>query len=226
MNKTILIVDDEKDILDLLSYNLSKNKYTVLTANDGHDALIKINNSIDLIILDVMMPKLDGYQVCDMIKSNPELSEIPIIFLTAKSSSDDEYAGLSRGAIDYIYKPISIKNLLLRIENIFKTFTPNNNENDLNYYNISINLKKTQVSVDKNRISLTNKEYSILLLFMKSPGRIFNRQELLNKVWGHNIIVSDRTVDVHITNLRKKIEKNKKIIYTSHGRGYYIEDES
>ena len=154
MNKTILIVDDENDILDLLSYNLSKNKYKVITANNGHQALLKINNSVDLVILDVMMPKLDGYQVCDMIKSNPELSGIPIIFLTAKSSSDDEYAGLSRGAIDYIYKPISIKNLLLRIDNIFKTFTPNNNENDLNYYNISINLKKTQVSVDKNRISL------------------------------------------------------------------------
>ena len=200
-------------------------KYTVLTANDGHDALIKINNSIDLIILDVMMPKLDGYQVCDMIKSNPELSEIPIIFLTAKSSSDDEYAGLSRGAVDYIYKPISIKNLLIRIDNILKSLVVNDNKDILSYYNLSINLEKAQVLLDKNKINLTNKEYNLLLLFMKSPGRVFNREELLNKVWGYNVIVSDRTIDVHITNLRKKIEKNKKIIYTSHGRGYYIEDE-
>ena len=225
MNKTILIVDDEKDILDLLSYNLSKNKYNVVTANNGHEALLKIDSSIDLVILDVMMPKLDGYQVCDVIKSNPQLSEIPIIFLTAKSSSDDEYAGLSRGAVDYIYKPISIKNLLIRIDNILKTFVVNDNKDILSYYNLSINLEKAQVLLEKNKINLTNKEYNLLLLFMKSPGRVFNREELLNKVWGHNVIVSDRTIDVHITNLRKKIEKNKKIIYTSHGRGYYIEDE-
>ena len=225
MNKTILIVDDEKDILDLLSYNLSKNKYNVVTENNGHEALLKIDSSIDLVILDVMMPKLDGYQVCDVIKSNLQLSEIPIIFLTAKSSSDDEYAGLSRGAVDYIYKPISIKNLLIRIDNILKTFVVNDNKDILSYYNLSINLEKAQVLLEKNKINLTNKEYNLLLLFMKSPGRVFNREELLNKVWGYNVIVSDRTIDVHITNLRKKIEKNKKIIYTSHGRGYYIEDE-
>ena len=225
MNKTILIVDDEKDILDLLSYNLSKNKYNVVTANNGYEALIKIDSSIDLVILDIMMPKLDGYQVCDVIKSNPKLSEIPIVFLTAKSSSDDEYAGLSRGAVDYIYKPISIKNLLIRIDNILKTFLVKDNDEIFSYYNLSINLKKAQVLIDKKKIDLTNKEYNILLLFIKSPGKVFNRQELLNKVWGHNVIVSDRTIDVHITNLRKKIEKSKKIIYTSHGRGYYIEDE-
>ena len=118
MKRTILIADDEKDIIDLLSYNLSKNGYNIISASDGSEVLLKVNPTIDLIILDIMMPKLDGYELCDILKKNPTTKGIPIIFLTAKNSTDDEYKGLLKGADDYVVKPVAIENLLLRIKNI------------------------------------------------------------------------------------------------------------
>ena len=224
MKKNILIVDDEQDILDLLEYNLSKNNYNVITANDGSDALVKLNEKIDLIILDVMMPVLDGYAVCDTIKKNPVYKNIPILFLTAKNSPEDEYEGLVRGAIDYISKPISIKNLILRIKNILSN-TISNGEGIITFSDLSLDLEKMKVTISGKKIILTQKEYDILLLLIKSPGKIFTRDELLNSIWGHDMIVTDRTIDVHITKLRKKITLNtKSYIHTSHGRGYYFED--
>ena len=224
MKKNILIVDDEQDILDLLEYNLSKNNYNVITANDGSDALVKLNEKIDLIILDVMMPVLDGYAVCDTIKKNPVYKNIPILFLTAKNSPEDEYEGLVRGAIDYISKPISIKNLILRIKNILSN-TISNGEGIITFSDLSLDLDKMKVTISGKKIILTQKEYDILLLLIKSPGKIFTRDELLNSILGHDMIVTDRTIDVHITKLRKKITLNtKSYIHTSHGRGYYFED--
>jgi len=224
MKKNILIVDDEQDILDLLEYNLSKNNYNVITANDGSDALVKLNEKIDLIILDVMMPILDGYAVCDTIKKNPIYKNIPILFLTAKNSPEDEYEGLVRGAIDYISKPISIKNLILRIKNILSN-TISNEEGIITFSDLSLDLDKMRVTISGKKIILTQKEYDILLLLVKSPGKVFTRDELLNSIWGHDMIVTDRTIDVHITKLRKKITLNtKSYIHTSHGRGYYFED--
>ena len=224
MKKNILIVDDEQDILDLLEYNLSKNNYNVITANDGSDALVKLNEKIDLIILDVMMPVLDGYAVCDTIKKNPVYKNVPILFLTAKNSPEDEYEGLVRGAIDYISKPISIKNLILRIKNILSN-TISNGEGIITFSDLSLDLDKMKVTISGKKIILTQKEYDILLLLVKSPGKVFTRDELLNSIWGHDMIVTDRTIDVHITKLRKKITLNtKSYIHTSHGRGYYFED--
>ena len=224
MKKNILIVDDEQDILDLLEYNLSKNNYNVITASDGSDALVKLNEKIDLIILDVMMPVLDGYTVCDTIKKNPVYKNIPILFLTAKNSPEDEYEGLVRGAIDYISKPISIKNLILRIKNILSN-TKSNGEGIITFSDLSLDLHKMKVTISGKKIILTQKEYDILLLLVKSPGKVFTRDELLNSIWGHDMIVTDRTIDVHITKLRKKITLNtKSYIHTSHGRGYYFED--
>ena len=224
MKKNILIVDDEQDILDLLEYNLSKNNYNVITASDGSDALVKLNEKIDLIILDVMMPVLDGYTVCDTIKKNPVYKNIPILFLTAKNSPEDEYEGLVRGAIDYISKPISIKNLILRIKNILSN-TISNGEGIITFSDLSLDLHKMKVTISGKKIILTQKEYDILLLLVKSPGKVFTRDELLNSIWGHDMIVTDRTIDVHITKLRKKITLNtKSYIHTSHGRGYYFED--
>ena len=220
--KIILVVDDEKDIVDLLSYNLTKNNYKVITASDGSEALLKVNSKIDLIILDVMMPRLDGYEVCDVLKKNPATSDIPIIFLTALSSTEDEYKGLLKGGNDYIKKPVAIENLLLRVKNLLKT--NKKNANVVSSKSLNVDFENLTVYNRDKKISLTKIEFNLLSVFIKKPGKVFTRNELLDKVWGRETIVSDRTVDVHVTKLRKKIESNEKIIFTSHGRGYYFED--
>ena len=222
MKRTILIADDEKDIIDLLSYNLSKNGYNIISASDGSEVLLKVNPTIDLIILDVMMPKLDGYELCDILKKNPTTKGIPIIFLTAKNSTDDEYKGLLKGADDYVVKPVAIENLLLRIKNILNK--KNQTSNILNSKSLSVNIENMTVYNDENKILLTKTEFNLLTIFMKSPRKVFKREELLDKVWGSDTIVTDRTVDVHITKLRKKIEINERIIFTAHGSGYYFEN--
>ena len=222
MKRTILIADDEKDIIDLLSYNLSKNGYNIISALDGSEVLLKVNPTIDLIILDIMMPKLDGYELCDILKKNPTTNGIPIIFLTAKNSTDDEYKGLLKGADDYVVKPVAIENLLLRIKNILNK--KNQTSNILNSKSLSVNIENMTVYNDENKILLTKTEFNLLIIFMKSPRKVFKREELLDKVWGSDTIVIDRTVDVHITKLRKKIEINERIIFTAHGSGYYFEN--
>ena len=222
MKRTILIADDEKDIIDLLSYNLSKNGYNIISASDGSEVLLKVNQTIDLIILDIMMPKLDGYELCDILKKNPTTKGIPIIFLTAKNSTDDEYKGLLKGADDYVVKPVAIENLLLRIKNILNK--KNQTSNILNSKSLSVNIENMTVYNDENKILLTKTEFNLLIIFMKSPRKVFKREELLDKVWGSDTIVIDRTVDVHITKLRKKIEINERIIFTAHGSGYYFEN--
>ena len=223
MKKTILIVDDEQDIIDLLSYNLSKNNYNVLTASDGSEALLKINSNIDLIILDVMMPKLDGFEICQSIKKNPTTSSIPIIFLTAKNSTEDEYKGLLVGGDDYVVKPVAVKNLLLRIQNTLNKKSKEN-ASDYSKNSLIVNFDNLTVHIQDKKIKLTKTEFNLLRTLIKSPGKVFKRSELLDRVWGRDTIVSDRTVDVHITKLRKKIEINNRLIFTSHGSGYYFED--
>tara|TARA_B110000196_G_scaffold313493_1_gene320272 strand:- start:1707 stop:2375 length:669 start_codon:yes stop_codon:yes gene_type:complete len=222
MKKTILIADDEKDIIDLLSYNLTKNGYNVVSASDGSEVLLNINNNIDLLVLDIMMPKLDGYELCEIIKKNPATKHVPIIFLTAKNSSQDEYRGLLKGADDYVVKPVAIENLLLRIKNILNQQTKTSKT--ILSQSLSINLECRTVYNGENKILLTKTEFDLLYLFINSPGKVFKREELLDRVWGHDTIVTDRTIDVHITKLRKKIELNERIIFTSHGSGYYFEN--
>tara|TARA_Y100000814_G_scaffold287441_1_gene257596 strand:- start:1238 stop:1930 length:693 start_codon:yes stop_codon:yes gene_type:complete len=223
---TILIVDDENDIIDLLSYNLKTNNYNVETACDGSEALLKINNNIDLILLDVMMPKIDGIEVCKSIKKNPSSKNIPVILLTAKSTSQDEYEGLISGADDYIKKPISIKNLLLRIKNILNRVSKKSFNNILKYGSISLNLETIEVYNKNTKINLTKTEFDLLSLFIKSPNKVFTREEILNKIWGYDTIVTDRTIDVHINKLRKKIEQENRVIFSSHGRGYYLDNSN
>ena len=223
---TILIVDDENDIIDLLSYNLKTNNYNVETACDGSEALLKINNNIDLILLDVMMPKIDGIEVCKSIKKNPSSKNIPVILLTAKSTSQDEYEGLISGADDYIKKPISIKNLLLRIKNILNRVHKKSFNNILKHGSISLNLETIEVYNKNTKINLTKTEFDLLSLFIKSPNKVFTREEILNKIWGYGTIVTDRTIDVHINKLRKKIEQENRVIFSSHGRGYYLDNSN
>jgi len=222
--QTILIVDDEKDIRELLEYNLNKNNYNTITAIDGLDALIKVNSKIDLILLDVMMPNLNGYQTCQKIRNNLTTKNIPIIFLTAKNTDNDEIKGFESGCDDFIIKPISIKKILIRIDNILKrsqNFDYQKEEN-LSFGKITINKNKHQVLLDSNKIKLTKTEFSLLYLLV-SKDRVFTRQELIDLVWGNNVIISDRSIDVHIRNIRIKIGKEHgDMIKTISGKGYGI----
>ena len=222
--KTILIVDDEKDIRDLLEYNLNKNGYNTITAIDGIDALLKVNSKIDCIILDVMMPNLDGYQTCQKIRNNLTTKNIPIIFLTAKNTDDDEIQGFQSGCDDFIVKPISIKKILVRIKNALKksTNTPYLKEQNLSFGKISINKDTHQVLLNDKKIKLTKTEFSLLCLLV-SKNKVFTRQELIDLIWGDTIIISDRSVDVHIRNIRIKIGKQHgDMIKTISGKGYGI----
>ena len=222
--QTILIVDDEKDIRELLEYNLNKNNYNTITAIDGLDALIKVNSKIDLILLDVMMPNLDGYQTCQKIRNNLTTKNIPIIFLTAKNTDDDEIQGFQSGCDDFIVKPISIKKILVRIKNALKksTNTAYSKEQNLSFGKISINKDTHQVLLNDKKIKLTKTEFSLLSLLV-SKNKVFTRQELIDLVWGDNVIISDRSVDVHIRNIRIKIGKQHgDMIKTISGKGYGI----
>ena len=222
--QTILIVDDEKDIRELLEYNLNKNNYNTITAIDGLDALIKVYSKIDLILLDVMMPNLDGYQTCQKIRNNLTTKNIPIIFLTAKNTDDDEIQGFQSGCDDFIVKPISIKKILVRIKNTLKksTNTPYLKEQNLSFGKISINTDAHQILLNNKEIKLTTTEFSLLSLLV-SKNKVFSRQELIDLIWGDNVIISDRSIDVHIRNIRIKIGKQHgDMIKTISGKGYGI----
>ena len=221
--KNILIVDDEKDILEILSYNLIKENYNVITSTNGADALLKVNKELDLIILDVMMPKMNGYDVCESIKSNSKLSHIPIIFLTAMSSDLDEYKGLKVGADDFVQKPIAIENFLLRIKNILKRQFKSTKMDNISYSGFSLDVDRS-ILIDQlgKYIKLTKIEFDIVNLLFNSQNRVFNRQEIIDKVWGSDVFITDRSIDVHIRNIRKKTSQN--LISTFHGKGYILED--
>ena len=221
---TILIVDDEEDIRELLKYNLNQNGYNTVLAHDGMDALIKIDSKIDLVLLDLMMPNLDGYQTCQKIRENLTTKNIPIIFLTAKNTDDDEIQGFQSGCDDFIVKPISIKKILVRIKNALKknTNTPYSKEQNLSFGKILINKDTHQVLLNDKKIKLTKTEFSLLSLLV-SKNKIFTRQELIDLIWGDAVIISDRSVDVHIRNIRIKIGKQHgDMIKTVSGKGYGI----
>ena len=221
---TILIVDDEEDIRELLKYNLNQNGYNTVLAHDGMDALIKIDSKIDLVLLDLMMPNLDGYQTCQKIRENLTTKNIPIIFLTAKNTDDDEIQGFQSGCDDFIVKPISIKKILVRIKNALKknTNTPYSKEQNLSFGKILINKDTHQVLLNDKKIKLTKTEFSLLSL-LASKNKVFTRQELIDLIWGDSIIISDRSVDVHIRNIRIKIGKQHgDMIKTVSGKGYGI----
>lgn len=225
MKKKILLVDDEKDIIEFLKYNLEQEDFTVITAYDGDEALKKIKEHPDLIILDILMPKMNGYDVCRNIRAQKEFDHIPVIFLTAKSSEIDEVLGLELGASDFIQKPISPKKLIARVNsNLRKNFPKQIDSDVLTIGPIKINKKKYTVFVDDTEIPLPRKEFDILFILANSPGIIFNREALLSKVWGSEIYVVDRTIDVHIRKIREKLEPYSDLIETVKGVGYRFKD--
>ena len=215
--KKILIVDDEKDILEFLGYNLRKEGYEVIEAKTGDEALQLVkNNTPDLIILDVMMPGIDGIETCQRMREMPKLKDTLIIFLTARNEDFSQIAGLDAGADDYVSKPIKPKVFLSRIKAIFRR---NQTQSNLESYgDVEINYDTKQLKFKGKEQSLTKKEYDLLLLLCSKPGKVFNREEILQYVWGGDVVVGNRTIDVHIKRLREKTSSD--YIKTVKGFGY------
>lgn len=230
MSKQILIVDDEQDILDLIKYNLEAEGYHTLLARDGVQALkLAQTGSPDLIILDVMLPGKDGWQVMRELRQNSDTKNIPVIFLTARSSEIDEVVGIELGADDYIIKPISIRKLLARVKMVLRKAAPAAPAVDefLNFGEVQINTLNYSVKVEGKEIPFTKKEFEVLVFLAERPGRVVTRETLLNEIWGDNVVVIDRTIDVHIRKIREKLgEKNMHMIETIKGVGYRMKAES
>jgi two-component system alkaline phosphatase synthesis response regulator PhoP len=217
--KRILVADDEPDILEIISYNLAKEGYDVTTAKDGDDALTKAKSlKPDLIILDIMMPRKSGVEVCTLLRRQPAFQDTIIIFLTALSDDSSQVKGLETGADDYITKPISPKVLLSKVNSLFRRIKPEQDLNVIRVGNIEIDPVKFEVSVDGNPMTLAKKEFELLYMLASKPGRVFLRNEILNQVWGNEVIVGDRTIDVHIRKIRQKLGVD--CITTVKGVGY------
>ncbi|MDF1610973.1 MAG: response regulator transcription factor [Stygiobacter sp.] len=221
MNTKILLVDDEKDILEFISYNLIKEKYDVITATNGLEALEKLNENPDLIILDVMMPQLDGYETFKKIKENEKYKSIPIIFLTAKNNEKDEIFALNIGAEDFITKPISPQKIIARVKaNLRKNELTSNNQNFVQHEFIKIDKEKHLVFINDEEIFFPKKEFELLKLLLENKGKILTRKKILESVWGNEVFVVDRTIDVHIRKIREKLGDYSPYIETIKGIGY------
>lgn len=217
--KRILIADDEPDILEILSYNLMREGYIVSTAKDGDDALTKAKAiKPELIILDIMMPKKNGVEVCEILRSQAGFQDTLIIFLTALSDESSQVKGFETGADDYISKPISPKVLLSKVNALFRRIKPDTGLTVLRNGNLQIDPVKFEVLIDGRQVTLAKKEFELLYMLASKPGRVFLRNEILNQVWGNDVIVGDRTIDVHIRKIRQKLGVD--CITTVKGVGY------
>jgi two-component system alkaline phosphatase synthesis response regulator PhoP len=228
----ILIVDDEQDIVELLSYNLGKEGFATLKAYDGEAALGMVHSEKpDLMILDLMLPKMNGLDVCKAIRRNPEIANLPIIMLTAKGEEIDKIIGLEIGADDYITKPFSIKELIARVRTILRRMHDNDNKKgkeEFNYKELVINYASCLVKISGKQVTLSPTELKLLFFLSRNQGRVYSRNQILDHVWGDNTFITDRAVDVHIRRLRSQIEKdmeNHQYILTVRGFGYKFADK-
>ena len=204
---TILLVDDELDILEIIGYNLSAEGYNVVTAQNGVEAIKKAKkHKPELIILDVMMPQMDGIEACEKLRLIPELSETVITFLTARGEDYSQVAGFEAGADDYITKPIKPKVLTSKVKSLLRRFkTQDDSQQILKLGNITINREEYKIFVDTQEMVLPRKEFELLSLLASKPGKVFKREDILDRVWGNDVVVGGRTIDVHIRKLREKI---------------------
>ncbi|MFL0247067.1 response regulator transcription factor [Candidatus Clostridium stratigraminis] len=220
----ILVVDDEEHIQELLKFNLESSGYKVYCCGNGTEALkIARKENLDLILLDVMLPGIDGYDVCKEVRKDNSISNLPIIMITAKSEELDKILGLELGADDYLTKPFSIRELLARVKAVLRRTTIMPLDKSFRFDNIIVDFEKHEVIKDENRVDLTLKEFEVLEILIKNKGRVITRDFLLDKVWGYEYIGETRTVDVHIRHLRQKIEeddKSPRYIETIRGVGY------
>jgi two-component system, OmpR family, alkaline phosphatase synthesis response regulator PhoP len=224
MQKNILVVDDEKDIVEMLQYNLEKEGYKVFTARNGKQALEQVKRHVDLILLDIMMTEMNGLDVLRELKRVERTKSIPVLFLTAKSSEIDEVIGLELGAEDYIVKPISIKKLIARVRTAMrrdkKDDTASEASNILRIDELEINVPNYTVTLGAKALVFPKKEFETLVYLVRHRGRVISRDVLLNAVWGEGVFVVDRTVDVHIRKIREKLGKFAEMIETVKGVGY------
>lgn len=222
-NKRILLVDDEKDILEFLSYNLEKAGFEVATCIDGMEALELLPEfNPHLIVLDVMMPGMDGIETCEQIRSNPKYNHILITFLTARSEDYSQVAGLEAGADDYIKKPIKPKVLISRVKALLRRNSAPNIKEPSNEVivvkDLLIDRERYVVRIDEEPLTLPRKEFEILFLLASKPGKVFNREEIFENIWDDDVVVGGRTIDVHVRKLREKLGRN--YIETVKGVGY------
>lgn len=227
----ILIVDDEKDIVDLIAYNLEKEGFSTTKAYDGESALQSIKKQKpDLIILDLMLPKMNGLDVCRAVRHNPETSDLPIIMLTAKSDEVDKIIGLEVGADDYVTKPFSIKELIARVRSILRRLKNSEKyagSGEFAFQGLKINYDSCLVSVNGKKATLSPTELKLLFFLSQNPGKVYSRNQILDHVWGDDTFITDRAVDVHIRRLRSQIEEdmeNPQYILTVRGFGYKFAD--
>ena len=223
-DEKILVVDDEENIQELLKFNLENNGYKVLCADNGIDALKIAREEIPhLILLDLMLPKMDGYDVCKEIRKDNSISNMPIIMLTAKGEELDKILGLELGADDYLTKPFSVRELIARVKAILRRTKIQHSDKIFSFGDIIIDFLKHEVTKDNERVELTLKEFELLEILIRNRGRVMTRDFLLDKIWGYEYVGETRTVDVHIRHLRQKIEeddKNPKFVETVRGIGY------
>ena len=222
-NTKILLVDDEPDILEIVGYNLAQEGYQIVTAVNGKDAIEKARTEIpSLIIMDVMMPEMDGMEACEAIRKIPELNNVIITFLTARNEDYSQVAGFDAGADDYITKPIKPKLLVSKVKALLRRLKEQDQSSEtLNVGGIEINREEYKIVKDNFEIALPRKEFELFYLLASKPGKVFKREEILDKVWGNDVVVGGRTIDVHIRKLREKIGDD--LFKTIKGVGYKFE---
>jgi two-component system alkaline phosphatase synthesis response regulator PhoP len=227
----ILIVDDEKDLLELVKYHIEKSGYKALLAASGGEAIdIAAKQQPALIILDVMLPGFDGYEVCKILKRNDTTKNIPIIMLTAKTAEEDTITGLKAGADDYLNKPFSPKILLARVDAVLRRTKQNRGDTGedgsiLSEGGLSINLLSYEATADCKPLSLTKIEFSLLAFLMRNKAKAYNREQIITGAWSYEAAIVDRAVDVHVRHLREKLGKTGKLIITVHGIGYKFDSK-
>ena len=222
----ILVVDDEQDLCEILKFNLETEGYVVETANSAEEAMTMDISSFNLLLLDVMMGEMSGFAMAKKLKENPMTANIPIIFLTARDTENDTVTGFNLGADDYISKPFSIREVLVRIRAVIRRTKESDDSTEpktLKYQGLEMDLDKKTVTIDGEDVPFTKTEFELLHLFLSEKGRVFSRQELIDRIWPKDVLVLDRTVDVNITRLRKKIGRFAKCIVTRLGFGYYFD---
>ncbi|MEK7448003.1 MAG: response regulator transcription factor [Planctomycetota bacterium] len=223
--KTILVIDDEKDLIKLIDHHLSKEGYLVIGAKNGAEGLdIALKHKPDLILLDIMLPKMDGWDVCKKLKSRPETAPVPVIMLTARAQETDKVLGLELGADDYITKPFSPRELVARVKAVMRRFEQQENKTRLKISDIVIDYPGRTVMLKDKMIDLTNTEFNLLWYLANRPGKVISRDDLITAGRGDDAMVIDRTIDVHITSLRKKLGKYKDLIETVRSVGYKFKE--
>ena len=223
----ILVVDDEEDLCEILKFNLEMEGYTVDTAYSAEEALKLDITQYNLLLLDVMMGEISGFKMARMLKANKDTAEIPIIFITAKDTENDTITGFNLGADDYISKPFSLREVIMRVKAVLRRTAgvQIKEEEQLQYKGLVINIPQKKVTIDGEETSLTKKEFEILLLLLQNQGRVFSREDILAKVWNEEVYVLERTIAVIIPRLRKRIGSYGKYIVTRLGYGYCFECE-